>query len=431
EEEETTITYRVKAVIDDLGSNTFLSVYAEIVGFSSVSLEVNGVEYTSNVVEDGEGELEENVVVAVGDSVVFVLGPTLPDADEWFIEGAFEFGAIPLEKPEAIRAFGSISALQPPRDGVLPNELSYNLERGIHLLSSYQSIIYSGANLGFPIDLNIVPKNSLAYVRQSPDWQQMNGSIFLPTSGAINYNNASIFSSIILGDFEANLATPGAQVSRSILVGSGDFQAGSIFNLQLGQNHTLDGRSTITVGDRNDGYCSECLIVGQQNEVGNYAGNRELEYTTVLGRQMVASEGDGGLYVGSWNEIEPIDGIRDNDPMLVVGTGSSSIGRRNILTLRYGGSLELPTYSDGILNAESGIVVSRQWQGEAFTASASQSTHTVSGNELPANEWRFTIVIDGLEKTNGVDYTYVAGTGVITFTPALAGGEFVKVRFLN
>jgi hypothetical protein len=71
------------------------------------------------------------------------------------------------------------------------------------------------------------------------------------------------------------------------------------------------------------------------------------------------------------------------------------------------------------------------WRSNTFTATASQSTFTTTPAKLPITSANLVVLKNGLEQTDTVDYTYVPSTGVITFIPALTGGEVMKIRWFD
>lgn len=73
------------------------------------------------------------------------------------------------------------------------------------------------------------------------------------------------------------------------------------------------------------------------------------------------------------------------------------------------------------------------WRSASFTATASQTTYTVSTARLPSIGANIRVVVDGLEKIEGAGeyYTYVPSTGVITFNAPLSAGQKVKISWFD
>jgi hypothetical protein len=71
------------------------------------------------------------------------------------------------------------------------------------------------------------------------------------------------------------------------------------------------------------------------------------------------------------------------------------------------------------------------WKTVVFTGVFGQSTYTTISTKLPTNSPNLVVLKNGLELTDTVDYTYVPSTGVITFIPALTGGEVMKIRWFD
>lgn len=251
----------------------------------------------------------------------------------------------------------------------------------------------------------------------------------------------------------------GASVNKNIFSGEArnatEFQQNSIFNFTC-NTAVLDSVS-LTTGSTN-------RFAGNTNNKYFYSGN-----FFVKGSFLFSNQNDNPIglntsqyylnnsTVHSTNE-PPIIILNDNTGVFIQNTAFVMSGDTSFIRAYSGANLFITNssfYKTGVVPFAQAITGtpnitlnnssytgptpttvtitsnSPSWKAVTFTASFSQSTHTTTTTKLPTTSANLIVIKDGLELTDTIDYTYIPSTGVITFIPALAGGEVIKIRWFD
>lgn len=169
---------------------------------------------------------------------------------------------------------------------------------------------------------------------------------------------------------------------------------------------------------------SACVSVRMNGESAYFGG---IHYLSLEGKYITAK---GPAILLNGNNTEPTNIYFDN--MYVENqTGNPAISATTTQEVNVGTLTDLGAKS---IDPDITYISTKNyltWKTNTFTATFSQSTFTTTPAKLPTNSPNLVVLKNGLEQTDTVNYTYVPSTGVITFIPALTGGEVMKIRWFD